>query len=200
MKHFTIILAILMTLSAPAAAQDRATGGGAVVLLDLTATERMSRGKLDACELTYLLAFEDHIYRNGAVTFLRGSMNFAGFMSAADKPPAFLFKVTAFDLVGETNTLAPLEYAYLSSQGTSYAGKEYFIGAADDGRLLVGYHPTTSNFSLNFLEPLALNIMRRGGGSDVAIPVDFMMHDPEVASNYIDCEIKLLDALQQKFN
>ena len=188
-----------MIICSPAASKDKATGGGATRLLDLTTTERMSRGKLDACELTYLLAFEDYIYRNGAVTFLRGSMSFSGFINTPEKGPAFLFKVTAFDLVGESHKLAPLEYAYLSSQGVSYAGKEFVIGTAEDGGLLIGYEAMT-NFSLNFLDPVSLNIMRIGGGSDVAIPVNFMMHDPSIAKKYAACTIKLLDALQDKFN
>lgn len=210
MKHLTmnsfavtpfraITLAFVMTLSSPVASQDRATGGGTVLLLDLTASERKSRGQLDACELTYLLAYEDYIYRNGAVTFLRGSMSFIGFANEPEKGPAFLFKVTAFDLVGETHKLAPLEYAYLSSQGVSYAGKEFVIGAAEDGGLLVGYE-ALSNFSLSFLDPVALNIMRKDGASDVAIPVDFMMHDPSVGGQYATCAGKLLDVLKEKFN
>ena len=192
-------LVALMLVPTGALAQDRATGGGEVLLLELISTERMSRGKLDACELTYLLAFEDYIYRNGAVTFLRGSMNFAGFISSADKGPAFVFKVTAFDLIGETHKLAPLEYAYLSSQGISYAGKEFLSAAAEDGGLIVGYD-ALANVSLSFLDPISLNIMRKGGGSDVAIPVNFMMHDPSVGEQYAACTTKLLDALMEKFN
>jgi len=196
--HF-LALALLLALASPVASEDKATGGGAVLLLDLTASERKSRGRLDACELTYLLAYEDYIYRNGAVTFLRGSMNFAGFVNEPEKGPAFLFKVTAFDLVDETHKLAPLDYAYLSSQGLSYAGKEFAIGAADDGGLVVGYE-AFSNFSLSFLEPLSLNITRQGGSSDVAIPVNFMMHDPGIGTQYAICMGKLLDMLKEKLN
>ena len=196
--HF-MVLALLLALASPVASEDRATGGGAVLLLDLTISERKSRGRLDACELTYLLAYEDYIYRNGAVTFLRGSMSFIGFANEPEKPPAFLFKVTAFDLVGETHKLAPLDYAYLSSQGLSYAGKEFVIGAAEDGGLLVGYE-ALSNFSLSFLNPLSLNITKKGGSSDIAIPVNFLMHDPSVGGQYAVCVGKLLDMLQDKLN
>ena len=72
MKRVFILTAFLMAFSSLAVAQDTATGGGEVVLMELTLTERMSRGKLDSCELTYYLAYEDYIYRNGGITILRG--------------------------------------------------------------------------------------------------------------------------------
>ena len=52
MKSVYILTVFLMSFSSVAVAQDTATGGGEVVLMELTATERMSRGKLDSCELT----------------------------------------------------------------------------------------------------------------------------------------------------
>lgn len=193
------MLALLMTLSSPVVAQDTATGGGVVILGELTATERMSRGKLDACELTYFLAYEDYIYRSGAVTLLRGSMSFLGFISSPDSSPAFSVKVTAFDVDGETTRLFPLEYVYLTSQGVSYAGKEFAISEADDGGIFVGYEALTYS-SLNFLNPVTLNILRKGGTSDISIPINFMIQKPDISMQYAACVIKLLDAISEKFN
>lgn len=199
MKSVLILTVFLMSFSSLAVAQDTATGGGEVVLMELTATERMSRGRLDSCELTYYLVFEDYIYRNGGLTILRGSVNFAGFISQPEKSPAFVFKATAFDFDGEAMKLSPLEYIYLTSQGVSYAGKEFAVGEAEDGGLLVGYQ-VLDNFSLNFLDPMTFNILRQGGGSDVSIPVDFMAQKPVVSRQYLDCSMKLLKAISEKFN
>ena len=198
MKSVFILTVFLMSFSSVAVAQDTATGGGDVVLMELTATERMSRGKLDSCELTYYLAFEDYIYRNGAITILRGSVNFTGFINDPEGSPAFLFKATAFDFDGENNKLSPLEYIYLASEGVSYAGKEFAIGAAEDGGMLVGYQ-ALDNLSLNFLSPMSFNILRQGGGSDVSIPVNFLVQKPDVSMQYYECSIKLLDAISRKF-
>jgi len=178
--------------------QKRVTGGGEVRVMEVVVTERKSRGKLDACELTYILAFEDYIYRDGAMTFLRGSMNFSGFINDADKQPAFLFKVTAFDLLAEGQKLAPLEYAYLSTNNISYAGKEFTIINASDGGLVVGYD--LANATLSFIDPIFLNITRKGGQSDVAVPVDFMKYDPSAGMQHAACVLKLLDVLSDKFN
>ena len=89
MNRITFALATSLSLAfTPSAAQDRATGGGEVLLLDVVVTERMSLGQLDSCEITYLLAYEDYIYRNGLITFLRGSIAFAAFVSSPDAAPA----------------------------------------------------------------------------------------------------------------
>jgi len=178
--------------------QKRATGGGEVRVMEVVMTERKSRGKLDACELSYILAFEDYIYRNGAITFLRGSLNFAGFTADTDRNPAFLFKVTAFDLLAEGHKLAPLEYAYLSTNNISYAGNEYKIIDASDGGLVIAYD--IANSSLNFAGPLTLNIMRKGGRNDVAVPVDFMEADPDAGVRYAACMLNLLEVLSKELN
>lgn len=200
LSHFrALALATVLSLAfTPMFAQEKATGGGEVVLLELLATERMYLGKLDSCELTYYLAYEDYIYRNGAITVLRGSMMFAGFVNATDKGPAYIFKVTAFDLTDEALDLVPLKYAYLSSGGVSYAGKEFVVGAAEDGGLLVGYD-ALANFTLSFMGPISLNITKVGGSSDVAVPVDFMMHNSDISNQYLECSLKLLDILSEKF-
>ena len=200
MTRITFAIATVLSWAfTPLAALDKATGGGEIVILDLVATERMSVGKLDSCELTYLIAYEDYIYRNGAITLLRGSMNFAGFTSASDKGPAYLFKVTAFDVVGNQPYLAPLKYAYLSSKSSSYAGKEYVIGAAEDGGLLVGYD-AFAHFGLIFTDPISLNITREGGNSDVSIPIDLMTYNQVTSLQHTECVLKLIDVLRDKFN
>lgn len=193
------LTAVLSLAFSPLVAQDRATGGGEVVVMELVATERMSLGRLDSCELTYLLAYEDYIYRNGAITFLRGSMNFAGFINDLDKNPTYLFKVTAFDFDGQSYDLSPLKYAYLSTQDISYAGKEFVIGAAEDGGLVVGYD-AFSNIAMSFTDPISLNITREEGSSDVMVPVYFMMHDANVSLQYTECMLQLLSALGDQFD
>ena len=161
-------------------------GGGAVSIMEIDTSERRTRGKLNGCELTYTLAFEDNIYRKGAITFLRGALNFSSF----DMYPAFLFKVTAFDLQGNSAIEAPLSYAYLSSKTKSYAGIESTIVPSDDGGLLVMY-PITSASSLSFLEPLTINISRKDGKTDLGIPMDVTSHDAETALKFANCAINL---------
>jgi hypothetical protein len=166
-------------------------------MIQVKVTERMSLGQLDSCEITYLLAYEDYIYRNGLITFLRGSIAFAAFVSSPDAAPAIVFKVTAFDLEGEQHVLAPLKYAYLNSGGVSYAGKEWGVEAAEDGGILVGYD-ALDNILLNPVEPISLNLTREGGNSDVSIPVDFGMYDPSITQNYGECMLQLIDVLTEK--
>ena len=161
-------------------------GGGAVSLMELDTSERRTQGKLNGCELTYILAYEDYIYRKGAITFLRGSLNFSSF----DKNPAFLLKVTAFDLQGNSAIDVPLSYAYLSSQTKSYAGMESTIVPSDDGGLLVMY-PITAASSLSFLDPLTINISRKDGTTDLGIPIDVTSHDAELALNFANCALNL---------
>ncbi len=48
---------LLATTSLLVMAEDRATGGGAVSLVEAVATSRHSQGKLNGCEMTYLVAF-----------------------------------------------------------------------------------------------------------------------------------------------
>lgn len=161
-------------------------GGGSVSLMELDTSERRTRGKLNGCELTYILAFEDYIYRRGAITFLRGSLNLSSF----DKNPAFILKVTAFDLQGNDAIDVPLSYAYLSNQTKSYAGMESSIFPSEDGGLMVMY-PITSASSLSFLEPLTINISRKDGKTDLGIPIDVTSHDAEAALKFANCAINL---------
>ena len=161
-------------------------GGGSVSMMELYTSDRRTRGKLNGCELTYILAFEDNFYRRGAITFLRGSLNFSSF----DKNPAFLLKVTAFDLQGNDAIEVPLSYAYLSNQIKSFAGMESSIFPSDDGGLLVMY-PITSASSLSFLEPLTITISRKDGKTDLGIPLDVTSHDAETALKFANCAINL---------
>ena len=157
-------------------------GGGAVSIMEIDTSERRKRGKLTGCEVTYILAFEDNFYRNGAITFLRGSLNFSSF----DMRPAYILKVTAFDLQDNGTIDVPLSYAYLSSQTKSYAGMESTIFPSDDGGLMVMY-PIASASSLSFVEPLTINISRRDGKTDLGIPIDVTSHDAELALKFAKC-------------
>ena len=168
--------------------------------MDFFVTERMSRGQLDGCEMTYFIAFEDYIHRQGAVSALRGSVAFYGFIDNKDKPPVILLKATAFDFDGTKLNLAPLDYAYVMAAGNSYAGKEYVVGPSEDGGLLVGYDALTNVFlGTQLSEAFSINITRRGSNSDVAIPVNFLIHDTDETMKYTECSLKLLDRLMQKF-
>lgn len=195
-----ILICLLVFWSSSGYSQDRATGGGNIAILEVQFFPRMTRGKLDACELTYLLAFEDHVYRKGAMSFLRGSLVFMGFMNSPDKAPAVLFKATAFDLINDQPVLAPLEYAYLSVRGKSYAGKEFTLGQAEDGGLLVGYG-SLENLSLSseISENIQLNITRLNGRSDIAIPLSIMTVAPDKSIEFSKCSLELLDAVMNKF-
>ena len=194
------ILSCLLLNPISASAQQRATGGGSIEIMDFFVTERMSRGQLDGCEMTYFIAFEDYIHRQGAVSALRGSVAFYGFIDNKDKPPVILLKATAFDFDGTKLNLAPLDYAYVMAAGNSYAGKEYVVGPSEDGGLLVGYDALTNVFlGTQLSEAFSINITRRGSNSDVAIPVNFLIHDTDETMKYTECSLKLLDRLMQKF-
>lgn len=101
---------VMLTYVVPAeVANEAATGCGRVYVIEVTIDERKSKGKLDAREITHLAASEDNIYRQGAVTALRGSASLAGCTDVKDKQPAIIFKVTAFDLMNDKPPFAPLD-------------------------------------------------------------------------------------------
>ena len=195
-----IFLAVMLILPTLNFAEQRATGGGVVEVLDIVVTNRMSRGKLDACEITYLLAFQDHIYLNGGLMAIRGSLQFAGFVSAKDKPPAVLLNVTGFDVKSNNPVLAPIDFAYLSFGNRSLAGSEFGMGPAEDGGLLVGYSALENpELALQLAENVNINFTRQGGASDVTVPLSVLAHDPNKAVQYYNCSEALLGALMNKF-
>ena len=124
--------------------------------------------------MTYLIAFEDHIYRRGAITFLRGSVSLTGFVATKDKPPAILLKVTAFDLAGENPQFSPLGYGFLSAVGQSYARKEAVVFTCEDGGLCIGYEALKyPELMIAIGQEFEINFNRAEGKSDVKIPVSF---------------------------
>jgi len=181
-------------------AEDVATGGGAVALMGAEATNRMTRGKLDACELSYRVAFEDHIYRQGGITVIRGNLSLWGMINEPDKVPAVFLKVTAFDTNGQTLKLSPLDYAYLSVGGQSYAGKEIAKLPSDDGGLMMLYDMVTNpDLALGLDGQISISITRQGGRSDVSIPMYLQRDKPEAALQHTKCVGELLKAIQAKF-
>lgn len=187
---------------APVAAQDAATGGGAVTLVDLRIDERTRSGKLDACELVYLIGFEDHIYRRGEVTALRGSLQLSALIEAPNKPPIVAFKVTAFDIIGaKTHQFAPLHYAFITAKGTSFAGKESGKFTCEDGGVCMAFSVFENERLLEALIDGAfeINVTRQPGGSDVRVPVNFARDKPEVAARFANCTLKLIEVMQEKF-
>ena len=198
-KLLKSILASLILFISPAFAELKATGGGSVQVIDLTFEKRMSRGRLNGCEISYLLGFEDYVYRQGAVTALRGSLNFYGFINAPDKSPAYIFKVTAFDFVEGQYIPAPLDYAYLSNDKASLAGREHVVSQAEDGGLLVGYD-ALSLADFDLLGVKAFNVTRAGGSSDVSVPIDLLQINADIYQNFAKCSSELLDNIIQKLN
>jgi len=185
------------------AAGDMATGGGTVALVELRFDERTRQGRLDACELVYLLGFEDHIYRNGGMSVLRGSLSLSALIEAPDKPPVISFKVTAFDMVGAQPSpqFAPLHYAFLSANGTSFAGKEAGKFTCEDGGICMAFsvfdNPTLLEALLD--GALEINVSRTPNGSDVRVPVNFGRDKPETAREFAGCTLKLIEVMKKKF-
>ena len=191
---------ILIALTVDVRSQDTATGGGRVTLVDAQSTERTVKGQLDSCEMTYTVAFEDHIYRRGALSFLRGNVSFMGFMNAKDKPPAVMLKVTGFDVVNQNTNFAPLGYAYLSAKGQSFAKKEFVNFQCEDGGLCIGYEMLKyPDLGFAISDDFEINFSRANGSSDVKVPISFLRDRPAESLNFSQCMIKLLDALRSKF-
>lgn len=187
----------------PSVAGDMATGGGNVFLIDLRFDERTRQGHLDACELVYMVGFQDHIYRRGEMSALRGSLQLSALIEAPDKPPIISFKVTAFDLMGTQATpqFAPLHYAFLSANGTSFAGKEAGKFTCDDGGICMAFsifdNPTLLEALLD--GTFEINVTRRPGGSDVRVPVNIARDKPETAMKFAGCTLKLIEVMKKKF-
>lgn len=203
LRHGLLVVAaihIALTANPATAAEDRATGGGSVAIIEVVVDERKSKGQLDACELTYTVAFEDNIYRKGEVTALRGSVSIAGFIEAKDKPPAIIFKVTAFDMVNNKPQFAPLDYAYISAAGHSTAGKEYVKFTCEDGGICLGVDMLQNpELGMAIGQDFQIGITRANGRSDVVILIAFMREHAKQALAFSECTLKLLDAIQKKF-
>lgn len=195
-----LAIALMFQYIPQANAGDRATGGGNVKVIELEHTERMSRGQLDACELRYIVAFEDNIYRQGGITFLRGAVSLIGMVQHADKSPGILLKVTAFDLVGDKPAFAPLSLGYLTADGKSYAGKQSGSFKCDDGGQCVAYDFFNNpGLSIALSQEFELNITRANGDSDVSVPIHIAHDFPAVSAEFSGCTLKLADLLMKKF-
>jgi hypothetical protein len=193
-------LALSLSVASNSHAGDTATGGGQVVVAELEHTNRNSKGQLDACELRYIVAFQDNIYRQGAVTFLRGAVSFMGLIQEADKPPGILLKVTAFDLVGEKPVFAPLSLAYLTANGKSYAGKQSGTFTCEDGGQCVAYNFFDDpDLAASLGQTFEINITRANGSSDVRVPINVLRDFPKVSADFSNCSLELADLLMRKF-
>jgi hypothetical protein len=188
----------LLACTPQANAQGLATGGGQVALTDLRLDERTTGGKLNACELVYVIVYEDHIYRRGDPVFLRGAFNM--FDAGPGKGIGLGLKITMFDVVQEKPKLAPIAYAFLSANGQSYAGKEITEGNAEDGGRLVVYDllavPTLYEQLLTGI--IELNFNRNVGSSDVTVPVNLFEQHPKVAIDFTQCSDKLLEGVKRR--
>lgn len=193
-----LVVCSLFTLQS--AGQDKVTGGGQVFLLELEAQRRLNGGQLDACEIVYLVGFQDYIYRQGGVTALRGSVSFMGFMESKNSPPAIVLKVSAFDIDNNKTVPAQIQMAYLSSKGKVYSGRESGSFNCENGGLCVSYNAIENmDLILGLSDGLEINFLRKGGRSDVRVPVRMPLDVDGAANQYDKCAIDLLQALQNKF-
>jgi len=188
----------LLDYTQQANAQAVATGGGSVALADLRFTERTAGGKLQACELVYLIAYEDNIYRRGDPVALRGAITV---IDAGEKKGIVLgLKITMFDMVQQQAKLAPIHYAFMSANGHSYAGQENAEGNNEEGGLLVAYDllkvPELYGALLN--GAVELNFNRNEGASDVTVPVNLFADHPDMRTNFGNCTAKVIDALRSR--
>lgn len=176
-------------------AQETATAGGAVSIIEAEVTERNIEGELDACEFRYKLGFQDNIYKNGAMVALRGSVSFKA-NSKSKKRPIMILKVTGFDINGSKSELFNINYAYLSSQGTSFAKKEYTKFTCDDGGLCVGYDFISNPALIPMLpEKIEINFNRSSGSSDISVPINLNLNSPQEAKKMLVCKAKLFDII-----
>jgi hypothetical protein len=196
----TFAAALLSILACPprASAQGVATGGGSVALANLAFDERTSGGTLNACELVYTIVYEDNIYRRGDPVVLRGAFNM--FDAGEGKGMGLGFKITMFDVVADKPKLAPINYAFISAKGQSYAGKEITTGDAEDGGLLVVYDIVNipSLYAALLSGNIELNFNRRTGGSDVSVPVNLFEKRSDTALNFIRCSNKLTEGVMRR--
>ena len=75
--------------------------------------------------------------------------------------------------------------------------EEFDVFEAEDGGLVVGYD-AMSNPSLDLMNPLDINILRKNGRSDVSVPVNFMAYNPSTVNQFANCVMKALNALGEK--
>jgi hypothetical protein len=178
-------------------AQETATGGGAVSIIEVEVTERNIEGELNACEFRYLLGYQDNIYSHGAMVALRGSISFNA-NSKSKRLPFVILKVTGFDINGSKPGLFHINYAYLSSQGTSFTKKEYTKFTCDDGGLCVGYDFISNPALVPVLpEKIEINFNRSAGGSDVSVPINLNVNNPQEARKMLNCKAKLFDLIRK---
>jgi hypothetical protein len=199
-SHIVLVGMVVCATGRSVAAQDQATGGGQATLVNLDFTERTVGGRLDACELVYLVAFKDYIYRNGGLVVLRGAINISA-LTGTKKAPGILLKVTPFDDASGTPQLAPINYAFITSDGQSFAGSELATGKAEDGGLLVAFSLLDNMplFAALTGGKFEINFNRRPNASDVKVPVNFLRDKPKVMISFGNCMNKLLDVIRKKF-
>ena len=179
---------------------EAATGGGTVEFIELTAHERTIEGELDACELVYLLGFQDHIYRGGATVALRGSVSVTALRNHPEKEPGIMLKVTAFDFVGSQPRLAPINYAFLSAGPNSFAKKESGTFRCDDGGFCAayGFFKATGIAEGLIDGEIAITFNRSPGASDVKVPISLAQGKPEAHDRFVRCLLTLLPVIEQK--
>jgi hypothetical protein len=182
----------------PAVAQEAATGGGTVELIDTKISERTVEGELDSCEYTYLLGYKDFIYRNGGVVVLRGSVAVQGFTKKA-KQPTVILKVTGFDTDTPTPTVFHINYAYLSGEGISYARREYVKFACEDGGYCSGYTLFDKpEIGMMLSSGFEINYNRRADSSDVTVPIRLLRDKPADSKKFDECVLKGMDILLKR--
>jgi hypothetical protein len=197
-KSLIIIYGLAGLLAPPAVAQEAATGGGTVELIDTKISERTVEGELESCEYTYLLGYQDFIYRNGGVVVLRGSVAVKGFTKIA-KQPTVILKVTGFDTDTPTPKLFHINYAYLSGAGNTYSNREYVKFACEDGGYCSGYTLFDKpEIGMMLSSSFEINYNRTAGSSDVTVPIRFRRDKPADSKKFDECVLKGMDILLKR--
>lgn len=195
--HLLASIVAVSILSSAVPAVSQATGGGQIIHTDARFFERRAGGVLDACELTYAVGYDDFIYRNGNLVFVRGSLSMQALEPPA--PPLFVVKVAAFDVADGQVFLAPMDYAYLSINGRSFAGEEAARFRCEDGGVCLAYqlssHP---ELAVAPISGFSVAYNRKPRATDVAIPVNILQAAPQAAFDYSDCVDRLLDDLLRR--
>jgi hypothetical protein len=182
---FVALLAAFAGTATLSLADDRATGGGIARLVDAQLNQRKSSGELTGCEVLYTVGYEDHIYRNGEMVLLRGSVSINRPIEKMETLPYVILKVAALDFDGNTFAAAPMNYGFLSAEGRSYAHKEVSSFRCEDEGLCAVYNDAELAQAIG--KSFAVSYNRAPGGSDVTVPINLPRTRPQLAASFAGC-------------
>lgn len=182
----------------PTSESDHATGGGSVALLEVNATERKFGRKLHACELSYLVAFEDNTYRYGAITLLRGSISFSGFAAASEARPEVAIKVEVFDIADGEARHTPLDYAFVTMQGYSTLGRERSIDSCNGKGIGLSFSAMDNiELVIRAGQDFEVGIKRSGATTNIIVPIALSRSDPRKGEKFATSAQTLMKSLHK---